>query len=460
MLKNQSHDKTVDLWSLGVLLYELLHGYAPFGGINERDKIMKITNYDFKMGENISTEARDLIASLMKTNPKERIDFTKVFNHPWLKKFETSFKMDMSKFIYDPNKSKSRSRSRSPNVSNIQIDKPKDNLNNNTNEKNISSTKNDDSHKNRFATTTINHSKMTQEDKRGRSNSPITNDYHTNNLGRKDLETSINNSNNYNNSNIKNNDVKINDKVRLEIEKKNSMIISSKSVENIKPLIQNPILNSTSRETSMDRLMKPAERNNDRSKSPGNRNKIFDTINKGEINKKFVEETKFEPIPNLQKRKENEIEKKNSYKSTSKTNVQINEKNSIKSSNVVANENNKNSYKAAKFSEVDDSILKELEKAKKIEDQLERIMRNNKDLYSQLPNKYPNDKKNMEITVMIKLKSFFANSFFLKKKRPKIIDFSILIIIYLKVKLKKLNLMNQIGIISQSLIKEIKFQMD
>lgn len=33
MIENRPHDYTLDLWSLGILLYEFLHGCAPFRGI-------------------------------------------------------------------------------------------------------------------------------------------------------------------------------------------------------------------------------------------------------------------------------------------------------------------------------------------------------------------------------------------------------------------------------------------
>ena len=30
ILRHETHDKKVDIWSLGILLFELTHGYAPF----------------------------------------------------------------------------------------------------------------------------------------------------------------------------------------------------------------------------------------------------------------------------------------------------------------------------------------------------------------------------------------------------------------------------------------------
>ena len=38
MLKNEPHDNRLDIWCLGVLLYELIHGEAPFKGQNDHEK--------------------------------------------------------------------------------------------------------------------------------------------------------------------------------------------------------------------------------------------------------------------------------------------------------------------------------------------------------------------------------------------------------------------------------------
>lgn len=35
MLSDENYDKKTDIWALGVLLYYLLHGYAPFYAEND-----------------------------------------------------------------------------------------------------------------------------------------------------------------------------------------------------------------------------------------------------------------------------------------------------------------------------------------------------------------------------------------------------------------------------------------
>lgn len=38
MIEGRPHDQTLDIWCIGILFYELLHGYAPFDGKNDIEK--------------------------------------------------------------------------------------------------------------------------------------------------------------------------------------------------------------------------------------------------------------------------------------------------------------------------------------------------------------------------------------------------------------------------------------
>jgi len=113
MVQSKPHDFKIDIWSLGVLLYELLHGYPPFRGKTNDEKFQSILDQELKFGEGISAEAQELIASLLRSDPMLRPGFEYIFSHPWIQKFEKEFKMNLKDYITDKSKKPSQ-RSKSP----------------------------------------------------------------------------------------------------------------------------------------------------------------------------------------------------------------------------------------------------------------------------------------------------------------------------------------------------------
>jgi len=83
-----SYDKSVDMWSCGVITYVLLCGFSPFLSSNQTglfEKIMK-AEYDFPDPEwtHISESAKDFIRRLLVKDRKIRFTAEQCLSHPWL----------------------------------------------------------------------------------------------------------------------------------------------------------------------------------------------------------------------------------------------------------------------------------------------------------------------------------------------------------------------------------------
>eukprot|EP00981_Chlorochromonas_danica_P000092 scaffold36_cov191-Ochromonas_danica.AAC.6 len=133
MMLGLGHDYSLDMWTLGILMYELLYGRTPFvtpktisttsttastttssGGmmiIDEKQEealhrqrmYEKILSYrdnltfpttisshqeegegEGEEGKDISCEAKDIMRALIRTNAKDRMTVTDLLNQPWM----------------------------------------------------------------------------------------------------------------------------------------------------------------------------------------------------------------------------------------------------------------------------------------------------------------------------------------------------------------------------------------
>jgi len=83
-----AYDKSVDLWSIGVITYVLLCGFPPFYGKTQAQLFERIlrADYDFPEPEwtNVSTAAKDFISKLLVLEPQVRMNSLQALEHPWL----------------------------------------------------------------------------------------------------------------------------------------------------------------------------------------------------------------------------------------------------------------------------------------------------------------------------------------------------------------------------------------
>ena len=87
MFLGHPYDAKVDLWSVGVILYECLFGKAPYKSDTLEELVQKIKCEQpivIPKGHKISDPCRDLMARCLERDPGRRIEYAEFFNHKFL----------------------------------------------------------------------------------------------------------------------------------------------------------------------------------------------------------------------------------------------------------------------------------------------------------------------------------------------------------------------------------------
>ena len=84
---SRNYSEKCDMWSCGVIMYILLTGKPPFGGINDEEILLKVKKGKFDLAKYpwgvISNEAKDLIKKLIEVDPTKRLSAEDALQHPW-----------------------------------------------------------------------------------------------------------------------------------------------------------------------------------------------------------------------------------------------------------------------------------------------------------------------------------------------------------------------------------------
>ena len=91
ILKLKPQSKKVDIWSLGILLYELFEGQSPFRGKNLIKIYQKVMMQKIVFSTQTNPELISLLLQVLCVKPSKRPDINQILNHPYIIKVKNKY---------------------------------------------------------------------------------------------------------------------------------------------------------------------------------------------------------------------------------------------------------------------------------------------------------------------------------------------------------------------------------
>jgi serine/threonine protein kinase len=96
-LKGTSYDGVqADLWSMGVILYEMVTGRHPWNIANFPLMVKQITTGQYSVPSSVTQMCDSMIKGLMKVRPGDRLSTDEIFRHPWMRLVPSKLRCSMT----------------------------------------------------------------------------------------------------------------------------------------------------------------------------------------------------------------------------------------------------------------------------------------------------------------------------------------------------------------------------
>eukprot|EP00892_Ulva_mutabilis_P007689 jgi/Ulvmu1/5292/UM022_0086.1 len=100
LVQERTYTRTVDLWSLGVILYELYCGQPPFFTSNLVSLVNLIVSDPVRYPSSLSPEFKDFLQGLLNKKPENRLDWPDLLSHPFVKESEEERLVREQRLVY------------------------------------------------------------------------------------------------------------------------------------------------------------------------------------------------------------------------------------------------------------------------------------------------------------------------------------------------------------------------